>query len=92
MAGFRSDSAFIYGRMLDSPAIRTSLRTLWALCDEGGRAVASAGAGPPAARSSPNSCRLGGAALAPARAVLPPWAERRCIELMHARLSEDIKP
>src|SRR5690606_16040649 len=35
-------------------------------------------------------CRLAGSPLAPARGGLAPWAERRCLELMHARLSEDI--
>lgn len=86
---FSFDSAFIYGRMLDSPAIRTSLRTLWALCDEEGvpsRLLARAAG----CEILAELCRLGGAALAPARGGLAPWAERRCIELMHARLSEDI--
>ncbi|WP_245731170.1 helix-turn-helix domain-containing protein [Rubrimonas cliftonensis] len=35
-------------------------------------------------------CRLGGAPIAPAKGGLAPWAERRCLDLMRARLSEDI--
>jgi AraC family transcriptional regulator len=35
-------------------------------------------------------CRLGGTPFAPARGGLAPWAERRCLELMRARLSDDI--
>jgi AraC family transcriptional regulator len=33
---------------------------------------------------------LGGAPLPTAKGGLAPWAERRCVELMRARLSEDI--
>jgi AraC family transcriptional regulator len=35
-------------------------------------------------------CRLGGSPFAPAKGGLAPWAERRSLELMRARLSEDI--
>ena len=33
---------------------------------------------------------MGGAPFAPAKGGLAPWAERRCLELIRARLSEDI--
>jgi AraC family transcriptional regulator len=33
---------------------------------------------------------LGGAPFAPAKGGLAPWAEKRCLEVMRARLSEDI--
>jgi AraC family transcriptional regulator len=36
-------------------------------------------------------CRLDEARFAPVRGGLAPWAERRTLELMRARLSEDIK-
>lgn len=86
---FSFENSFIYGRMQDSPAIRSSLRNLWALCDEEGvpsRLLARAAGFEILAEL----CRLGGASLASAKGGLAPWAERRCIELMHARLSEDI--
>ena len=35
-------------------------------------------------------CRSGGAPFVPPKGGLAPWAERRCLELMRARFSEDI--
>ena len=86
---FSFDSSCIYGRVFDSPAIRSALRNLWALCEN---------EGPPSrllARAAgleilAELCRLGGAPLATTKGGLAPWAQRRCLELMRARLSEDI--
>ncbi|RCS24216.1 AraC family transcriptional regulator [Phyllobacterium salinisoli] len=86
---FSFDSSCIYGRMFDSPAIRSALRNLWALCEEEGapsRLLARAAG----LEILAELCRLGGAPLATAKGGLAPWAQRRCLELMRARLSEDI--
>lgn len=86
---FTTDLPLIYGRMFDSPSIRSALRNLWALCDEEGapsRLLARAAG----CEIMAELCRLGGKTFAPARGGLAPWAERRCKELMRARLSEDI--
>ena len=83
------DLPLTYGRMFDSPAIQSALRTLWALCEEEGapsRLLARAAGFAILAEL----CRLGGRPLATARGGLAPWAERRCLELMRERLSEDI--
>jgi AraC family transcriptional regulator len=86
---FSLDSSSIYGRVFESPAIRSALRNLWALCDDEGT--------PSQLLARAAGCeilaelwRLGGAPFAPAKGGLAPWAERRCLELMRARLSEDI--
>lgn len=86
---FSFDSLRVYGRVFKSPIIRSTLRNLWALCDEEGapsRLLARAAG----CEILAELCRLGGAPFAPARGGLAPWAERRSIELMRARLSEDI--
>ncbi len=86
---FSFDSSCIYGRVFDSPAIRSALRKLWALCDDEGAPsrllVRAAGC-----EILAELCRLGGTTFASAKGGLAPWAERRCLELMRARLSEDI--
>ena len=86
---FSFDSSYVYGRMFDSPAIRSAFRSLWALSEDEGapsRLLArSAGCVILA-----ELCRLGGAPLPAAKGGLSPWARRRCLDLMHARLSEDI--
>jgi AraC family transcriptional regulator len=72
-----------------SPALQSAVRNLWVLCDEEGspsRLLARAAGCVIIAEL----CRLSGATFAPARGGLAPWAERRCLELMRARLSEDI--
>lgn len=72
-----------------SPSIQSSLRNLWALGDEEGapsRLLARAAG----CEILAELCRLGGAPFAPAKGGLAPWAERRCLGLMRARLSEDI--
>ncbi|SFD51610.1 helix-turn-helix domain-containing protein [Roseivivax sediminis] len=86
---FNFDLAGVYDGTFDSPAIRSALRTLWTLC---------ANEGPPSlflARAAgceilAELCRLGGAPFAPAKGGLAPRAERRCLELMRARLDEDL--
>ncbi len=72
-----------------SPTIRSALRNLWALCDEEGapsRLLAQAAG----CEILAELCRLGGAPFTPAKGGLAPWAERRCLELLRARLSEDV--
>ncbi len=86
---FSFDLPHIYSGKFDSPAIRSALRTLWALCDEEdapSRLLARAAG----CEILAELCRLGGAPFTPAKGGLAPWAERRCLELMRARLSEDI--
>jgi AraC family transcriptional regulator len=86
---FLFDGLGVYRGTFTSPTIRSALRTLWSLCEEEGapsRLLARAAG----CEILAELCRLGGARLAPAKGGLAPWAERRCIELMHARLSEDI--
>ena len=79
----------LYSRPFQSPTIHSALRKLWALCDEEGapsRLLARAAG----CEILAELCRLGGAPFAPTKGGLAPWAERRCLELMRARLSEDI--
>jgi AraC family transcriptional regulator len=83
------DLPLTYGRMFDSPAIRSALRTLWALCEEEGapsRLLARAAG----LEILAELCQLGGRPLVTARGGLAPWAERRSLEFMRERLSEDI--
>jgi len=86
---FSFDTSCIYGRVFDSSAIQSALRKLWALCEEEGapsRLLArSAGC-----ELLAELCRLGGAPFAPVKGGLAPWAKRNCLELMRARLLEDI--
>jgi AraC family transcriptional regulator len=86
---FSLEGLQLYSRAFHSPAIRSALQNLWALCDEEGapsRLLARAAGFEILAEL----CRLGGASLVAARGGLAPWAERRSIELMRAQLSEDI--
>jgi AraC family transcriptional regulator len=72
-----------------SSAIHVTLCNLWVLCDEEGppsRLLARAAG----CEILAELCRLSGKSVAPARGGLAPWAERRCLELMHARLADDI--
>jgi len=87
--GFKFETGCIYGRVFDSSAIRSALRNLWALCEieRGPSRLLARAAG---CEILAELCRLGGAPFAPVKGGLAPWAERRCVELMHARLSEDI--
>jgi len=86
---FSFDSYCIYGRVFDSPSIRLALRNLWALCDDEGapsRLLARAAG----CEILAELCRLGGTPFLPSKGGLAPWAERRSLELIRARLSEDI--
>lgn len=86
---FSLDRFDIYGRIFASSAIRSALRKLWALCDEEGapsRLLARAAG----CQILAELCQLGGAPLVSAKGGLAPWAERRCLDLMRTRLSEDI--
>lgn len=79
----------VYGRMLSSPGIRSALRSLWMICEEEGapsRLLARAAG----CEILAELCRIGGAPFGPVKGGLAKWAERRCVELMRARLSEDI--
>jgi len=86
---FSFELAHVYDGMIDSPAIRSVLRRMWGIwADEGApsRMLMRAAGCEILAELS----RLGGAPFAPARGGLAPWAERRALDLMHARLDEDI--
>ncbi len=86
---FPFDNSRMYGRVIDSPVIRSALQNLWALCDEEGapsRLLARAAG----CEILAELCRVGGTPFATVRGGLAPWAERRCVDLMRARLSEDI--
>lgn len=86
---FSFDSLCLYGRIFSSPAIRSALRSLWTLCEvEGAPSCLLARAA--GCEIMAELCRMGGAPLTPAKGGLAPWAERRCLELMRARLSDDI--
>ncbi|MGL4235966.1 helix-turn-helix domain-containing protein [Tabrizicola sp.] len=86
---FSSDSSYVYGRVFDCPNIRSALRNLWALCDEQG-APSGLLARAAGCEILAELCRLCGAPLGPTKGGLAPWAERRCLELMRARLSDDV--
>jgi AraC family transcriptional regulator len=86
---FSFDTSCIYGRVFASSAIRSACRNLWALCEDEGapsRLLARAAGCEILAELS----RLGGAPFRPVKGGLAPWAEKRCLELLRARLSEDI--
>lgn len=86
---FSFESQFIYGRMIGSSTIRSALRNLWALCNDEGapsRLLARAAG----CEILAELCRLAGTPFTPVSGGLAPWAERRVLDLMHARLSEDI--
>jgi len=86
---FSFDDLRIFRGAFATPTIRSALRKLWSLsADEGApsRLLARAAG----CEILAELCRLGGAPFAPARGGLAPWAERRCLELMHARFSGNI--
>lgn len=86
---FSFETSSIYGRIFDSSAIRSAFRNLWALCEDEGapsRLLARAAG----CEILAELCRLGGAPFASVKGGLAPWAERRCLELMRERLSDDI--
>jgi AraC family transcriptional regulator len=75
--------------VFESLNIRLAMGKLWALStDEGApsRLLArSAGC-----EILAELCRLSGNSMAPTKGGLAPWAERRCLDFMQARLAEDI--
>lgn len=86
---FTFDRLGAFNGTFTSPAIRSVLQRLWSLCDEEGapsRLLARAAG----CEILAELCRLGGMPFTPVRGGLAPWAERRSIELMRARLCENI--
>ena len=86
---FSLENLQLYRGSFHSPAIRSVLRNLWALCEEEGapsRLLAQAAG----CEILAELCRLSGAPFTPTKGGLAPWAQRRCLELIRARLSEDI--
>ncbi|MBX7484104.1 helix-turn-helix domain-containing protein [Qipengyuania qiaonensis] len=86
---FSFDTSCIYGQVFESPAIRTAVRNLWAFCEDEGapsRLLARAAGCEILAELS----RMGGTPFAPTKGGLAPWAQRRSLDLMHARLAEDV--
>lgn len=84
------ESLRLYKGSFQSPAIRSALRKLWALCEEEEGAPSRLLARAAGCEILAELCRLGGASIVPAKGGLAPWAERRSLELLRARLSEDI--
>lgn len=87
--GFSAESLQLYRGHFHAPAIRSALRNLWALSDEEGapsRLLARAAG----CEILAELCRLSGAPFAPAKGGLAGATQRRCLELMRSRLSEDI--
>lgn len=86
---FSVDSLHLYRGPFHSPILASALQNLWCLSDEEGLPsqllVRAAGL-----EIFAELCRLSGQPLAPPKGGLAPWAQRRCIELMRARLSEDL--
>lgn len=86
---FTFEFSQLYRGSFQSPAIRSALRNLWALSEEEGapsRLLAQAAG----CEILAELCRLSGAPFTPAKGGLAPWARRRSLELIRARLSEDI--
>ncbi|WP_353622819.1 AraC family transcriptional regulator [Aliirhizobium terrae] len=87
--GFSFERAGIYGGTLSSPLLQTTFRSLWAICDQEGapsRLLARAAG----CEILAELCRLGGQPIKVGRGGLAPWAKHRCVDMMKARLAEDI--
>ena len=83
------ESLQLYKGAFHSLTIQSALRNLWVLSDEEGapsRLLAQAAG----CEILAELCRLGGTPFAPARGGLAPWAQRRALDLIRERLSEDI--
>ncbi len=83
------DKMRVYHKAFATPAIGAKLRRLWTVCEDEGapsRLLARAAGFEILAEL----CNLGGTELAVPSGGLAPWAVRRCIEMMHAQLAEDI--
>jgi AraC family transcriptional regulator len=78
-----------YSRTFNTPTIRSLLRSLWALSEEEGApsCLLARAAG---CEILAELCRLSSTPLGPVKGGLAPWAKRRCLDLVQARLSEDI--
>ena len=87
---FSFDDTDIFRGAFASPAIRSALRNLWSLSAEEGGGPSRLLARAAGCEILAELCRLGGASFESAKGGLAPWAERRCVELIHSRLSEDI--
>lgn len=86
---FTFTSHLVYNGTFVSARIRSAILHLWRLCDEEGtpsRLLAQAAG----CEILAELCRLTGSPLKTVKGGLAPWAERRSVELMRARLSEDI--
>jgi AraC family transcriptional regulator len=79
----------LYRGSFNSPIIQSTLLKLWALSQEedGPSRLLARAAG---CEILAELYRLSGAPLTSVKGGLAPWTKRRCQELMHARLSEDI--
>lgn len=86
---FSVESLQLYRGSFHSPTLQSTLRNLWVLGEEEGvpsrLLVRAAGC-----EILAELCRLSGTPFAPIKGGLAPWAKRRCIELLRARLSEDL--
>lgn len=86
---FSIDRLQLYKGFFHSPAIRLAVQNLWNSCEEEGAPsrllVRASGC-----EILAELCRISGAALAPAHGGLAPVAKRRCIDLMRARMAEDV--
>jgi AraC family transcriptional regulator len=83
------DFGALHRGLFGSSTIQSAQRQLWRLCDDEGvpsRLLAQAAG----CEILAELCRLVGFPLALARGGLAPWAQRRCLELMRERLSEDL--
>ncbi|MGL4238800.1 helix-turn-helix domain-containing protein [Tabrizicola sp.] len=88
-ARFSFDFRELHSGTFSAPSIQSAFQQLWCLCDEEGTAsrLMAQAAG---CHIIAELCRISGAPLAPAKGGLAPWVKRRSLELMRARLAEDI--
>lgn len=88
-ADFPFDFLKLHNGSFSAPTIRSALQKLWALCEEEGAAsrLLAQAAG---LEILAELRRLSGVPVAPVKGGLAPWAERRCMDLIRARISEDI--
>ncbi len=87
--GVAVKNLLLFKGSFESQAIRSALQNLWALRDEEGaptRLLARAAG----LEILAELCRLNGTPFTLAKGGLAAWAERRCIEFMRTRLSDDI--
>lgn len=73
-----------------SSTIQSSLRNLWALCDQEEGTSSRLLARAAGCEILAELCRLGQTPFAQAKGGLAPWMTQRCQELMRLRLAEDI--